>query len=97
MAKTKHDTTAEKLAEKEGVDYNRGAGADIQAKRRVIEVETEKTANDGLRQLQGYRKPGYIAAAAANATDAAPEATNGTTAGGSTHPCDVVKAATPED
>jgi len=94
VAKTKHDTTAEKLAEKEGVDYNRGAGADIQAKRRVIEVETEKTANDGLRQLQGYRKPVYIAGADAKATEAALEATKGTTVGVMNEHGKVVKSST---
>ena len=94
MAKTKHDTTAEKLAKKEGVDYNRGAGADIQAKRRVIEVETEKTANDGLRQLQGYRKPVYIAGADAKATEAALEATKGTTVGVINQQGKVVKSST---
>ena len=44
-------------------------------------METEKTANDGLRQLQGYRKPVYIAGADAKATEAALEATKGTTVG----------------
>lgn len=81
VAKSKHDKAAEKLAKNEGVDYNRGAGADIQATRRAIEVETEKTANDGLRQLQGYRKPVYIAGADAKATEAALQATQGTTVG----------------
>ena len=81
MAKTKHDRTAERLADKERVDYNRGQGADIQARRRAIEVETANTVSDGLRQLQGYRKPVYIAGADAAATEAALEATKGTTVG----------------
>ena len=58
MAKSKHDQTAERLAKKESTEYNRGQGADVQGGRRAIEVETETTARDGLRQLQGYRKAG---------------------------------------
>ena len=81
MAKSKHDQTAEKLAKKEGTDYNRGPGPDIKAKQRAIEVETEATASDGLRQLQGFQKPVYIAGADAKATQAALEATEGTTVG----------------
>jgi hypothetical protein len=81
MAKSKHDQTAERLARKEGTEYNRGQGADIQGRRRVIEVETAATARDGLRQLQGHRKPVYIAGADAAATQAALDATEGTTVG----------------
>lgn len=36
---------------------------------------------DGLRQLQGFRKPVYIAGADAEATQAALDATKGTTVG----------------
>ena len=56
-------------------------GADIIAYRRVIEVETATTVRDGLRQLQGYRKPVYISGADTAATEAAMEATEGTTVG----------------
>ena len=80
MAKSKHDQTAERLAKKESTEYNRGQGA-VQGGRRVIEVETEATARDGLRQLQGYQKPVYIAGADEKATQAALEATKGTTVG----------------
>ena len=78
---SKHDETARRLARKEGVDYNRGQGADIVSSRRVIEVETAATARDGLRQLRGYRKPVYISGADVAATEAALEATEGTTVG----------------
>lgn len=78
---SKHDETARRLARKEGVDYNTGQGADIISSRRVIEVETAATARDGLRQLRGYRKPVYIGGADAAATEAALEATEGTTVG----------------
>ena len=81
MAKSKHDQTAERLAKKESTEYNRGQGADVQGGRRVIEVETKATARDGLRQLQGYQKPVYIAGADEKTTQAALEATKGTTVG----------------
>ena len=78
---SKHDETARRLARVEGVDYNRGQGPDIISSRRVIEVETAATASEGLRQLRGYRKPVYICGADAAATEAALEATEGTTVG----------------
>lgn len=61
MVKSEHDQTAERLAKKEGTEYNRGQGADVQGNRRAIEVETEATVRDGLRQLQGHQRPVYIA------------------------------------
>ena len=78
---SKHDQTARRLAGREGVDYNRGQGPDVIGSRRVIEVETEATAADGLRQLQGYRKPVYIAGSDAKGTKAALKAAEGTTVG----------------
>ena len=78
---TKHDETATRLAAREGVVYNRGQGPDIISNRRVIEVETAETVRDGLRQLQGYNKPVYIAGADERATRAALKATQGTTIG----------------
>ena len=81
MAKSKHDRTAERLAAKERTEYNRGQGADVQGRRRAIEVETAATVRDGLRQLRGYRKPVYIAGSDAAATKAALEVTRGTTVG----------------
>ena len=78
---SQHDKTATRLARKEGVPYNRGQGPDVNGNRRAIEVETAKSARDGLRQLQGFRKPVYIAGADAKATEAASQATRGTTVG----------------
>lgn len=49
--------------------------------RRAIEVETAETVGDGLRQLQGFRKPVYVAGSEAEATEAALQATEGTTVG----------------
>ena len=78
---SRHDDTATRLADKDGVDYNRGKGADVIGPRRVIEVETAETARDGLRQLQGHRKPAYIAGVDAKAVAEALSATDGTTVG----------------
>lgn len=78
---SKHDQTATRIARSEGVSYNRGQGPDVNTGRRAIEVETAETARDGLRQLQGFRKPVYIAGADADATEAALQATEGTTVG----------------
>ena len=49
--------------------------------RRAIEIETVNTVRDGIRQLQGFRKPVHIAGANSAATQAALEATQGTTVG----------------
>ena len=76
---SRHDQTASRLARKDDVRYNRGQGPDIIGPRRVIEVETADTVRDGLRQLQGFRKPVYIAGADAEATKAALVATKNTT------------------
>ena len=78
---SQHDKTATRLACKEGVPYNRGKGPDVNGSRRAIEVETARTARDGLRQLRGFRKPVYIAGTDAKATAAALKATQGTTVG----------------
>jgi len=56
-----HNALANKLAKKFGVEYNKGPGIDIQTPSMAIEVEPEKTISDAGRQLQGYRKPVYVA------------------------------------
>ena len=76
-----HDNTAKRLARKERVEYNQGQGPDVNAPGRAIEVETTNTVRDGMRQLQGFRKPVYIAGASTKATEAALEVTQGTTVG----------------
>ena len=91
---SQHDKTAMRLARKEGVPYNRGKGADVKGSRRAIEVETARTARDGLRQLQGFRKPVYIAGVDAKATKAALKATRGTTVGVISSQGKVVKPST---
>lgn len=56
-----HNALANKLAKKFGTEYNKGPGVDIQTPSMAIEVEPEKTIGDAGRQLQGYRKPVYVA------------------------------------
>jgi hypothetical protein len=91
---TNHDKTAERLAWKDGVEYNRGQGPDVVSSRRAIEVETVHTVRDGLRQLQGFKKPVYIAGADAAATKAALEAAEATTVGVMNSQGKVVKRST---
>lgn len=78
---SKHDRVASRIAGQQGTDYNRGKGPDVIASKRVIEVETENTIQDGFRQLQGFKKPVYIAGADGAATKKALEKTQGTTVG----------------
>ncbi len=78
---SKHDKVAARLARKEGTEYNKGQGADIQSSRRVIEVETLETVGDAGRQLQGYNKPVFAAGADQAATKAALKKYTGTTIG----------------
>ena len=70
---TKHDKTAQRIAEKEGTSYNKGPGPDIKTSRQVTEVETSDTIGDAARQLQGYKRRVYVAGADDEATQAALE------------------------
>ncbi len=78
---SKHDRTARQLARKHKTDYNKGQGPDVNSSRLAIEVETANTVRDGLRQLQGFRKPVYIAGADVDTTKKALHAAKGTTVG----------------
>ena len=78
---SKHDKTAQQIAEQKGVDYNKGQGPDIKTPRQVIEVETLDTINDAARQLQGYQRPVYVAGVDDEATQAALEHYKDTTIG----------------
>ena len=78
---TKHDTTAQRIADAKGAEYNRGQGPDIKAPRHIIEIETIDTIPDAAQQLQGYRGPVYVAGADDKATTAALEHYEDTTIG----------------
>ena len=56
-----HKTTANRLAARYNVEYNRGPGADIKAEGITIEVETPETVADAGRQLSGHRGSVYVA------------------------------------
>ena len=89
-----HKSTANRIAKKLKGDYNTGAGADINVPKMAVEVETPDTVADGLRQLQGHRKPVYIAGTNQGAVKAALEATEGTTIGVMDNQGKVVKRST---
>ena len=91
---SKHDKTGERVARKLGGEYNRGQGPDVNTPSQATEVETAKTVRDGLRQLQGFNKPVYIAGADAEATKKALEATQGTSVGVRDHNGKIVKRST---
>ncbi len=70
---TKHDEVARRIARKRRAEYNKGPGPDISTPSIAIEVESETTIPDAGRQLQGFRKPVYVAGATRNATTSALE------------------------
>ena len=58
---TQHDRIARRVARLHGGEYVRAEGADIIAPRLVGEVEVQSTRlSEGIRQLQGYKKPRYL-------------------------------------
>lgn len=90
----KHDQVAKRIAKRLGAEYNAGQGADVQANRAVVEVETKNTVRDALRQLQGHRKAEYVAGADAEATKRAIKRTEGTSVGVMDQHGNVVKRST---
>jgi len=69
-------------------------GVDIQTNNLAIEVEPERTINQGIRQLQGYKKPVYIAGVNTKAVEKALEATKGTTIGVMDNQGNIIKRST---
>jgi sulfur carrier protein ThiS len=90
-----HKTTVNRLLNKFKTEPQE-EGADIQANNLVVEVETEKTIGDGIRQLQGYRKPVYIAGVNKEAVEQALTATEGTSIGVMDNQGNVIKKSTRE-
>ena len=76
-----HKTTANRIAKKYRTAYNPDEGVDVVTRQIAVEVETPGTVSDGMRQLQGHKKPAYIAGANQEAVDEALEKTAGTTIG----------------
>jgi len=94
MSSSKHDKIAQQIAKKEGTEYNKGAGADVQGKRRAIEIETPDTLCDAARQLSGYQKPVYVAPTDQKAVKAAVKRYKNTTIGVMSPSGKVVKRST---
>ncbi len=59
---------------------------------KAIEVETPKTVKSGLQQLQGHKKPSYIAGTNQAAVDKALELTKNTTVGVMDNQGNIVKS-----
>ena len=78
---TKHDETAQTIADKKGVDYNKGPGPDIKTPSQTIEVETPNTIGGAGRQLQGHRGAVYVAVTDDKDIPKAVERYDGTTIG----------------
>ena len=78
---TKHDKTAQQIAENKGASYNKGQGPDIKTPSQTIEVETSNTIGDAGRQLQGHRGRVYVAVTDDKDIPKAVEHYDGTTIG----------------
>ena len=89
-----HKTTANRLAAQRGVEYNRGAGADIKTEHVTIEVETPDTVADAGRQLRGHRGPVYVAGTNKEAVERALDRYGDTTIGVMDNQGNIVKRST---
>ena len=76
-----YNIAANRIARKLKTEYNEGKGPDINTQDIAVEVETPETVKDGMKQLQGCRKPVYIAGSNKEAVEAALEGSEGTTIG----------------
>jgi translation initiation factor 1 (eIF-1/SUI1) len=76
-----HKITVSKIAKKLNASCSSGKGVDIVTPELAIEVETPGTVKEGIRQLQGFRKPVYIAGSSRQTVAEAIEKTEGTTIG----------------
>ena len=89
-----HKTTANRLANLYGGEYNQGPGADIKTPDITIEVETPDTVEDAGRQLSGHRGPVYVAGTNQEAVDEALERYSDTTIGVMDNQGNVIKPST---
>jgi hypothetical protein len=89
-----HKTTANRIAQKYGVQYNNGEGVDIRSSRATVEVETLDTVAEAPSQLRGYRGPVYIAGTSKGAVEKALETTKRTTIGVMDNQGNIVKRST---
>jgi formylmethanofuran dehydrogenase subunit B len=89
-----HKTVAKRIAAKYKTQYNEGQGVDIQTAGIAVEVETADTVSEAMRQLQGHKKPVYIAGTNQEAVEKALEITKGTTVGVMDNKGNIVKRST---
>ncbi len=89
-----HKITANRLAKKFKTDYNQGQGADIKTNKMAIEVETEDSVSDAVRQLKGYQKPVYVAGTNQAAVDKALKKFAGTKIGVMNNQGKIIKKST---
>ena len=89
-----HKTTANRIAQKYGVQYNNGEGIDFRSSRATVEVETPDTVAEAPSQLRGHRGPVYIAGTSKDAIEKALETVKGTTIGVMDNQGNIVKRST---
>jgi hypothetical protein len=90
-----HKTTANRIAQKYGVQYNNGEGVDIRSSRATVEVETPDTVAEAPSQFCGYRGPLYMPGGTSKeAVKRALETAKGTTIGVMDNEGNVVKRST---
>ena len=87
-----HTVTSNRIAKNNNASYNNKKGVDIVTPTRAIEVETVNTVKSGIGQLQGHKKPSYIAETNQQAVDKALKATQGTTIGVMDNKGNIVKS-----
>jgi hypothetical protein len=89
-----HKTAANRIAKQLNAEYNSTDGADIVTPNIAIEIETESTVMSGIRQLQGHKKPAYIAGANKAAVAKALQVTQDTTIGVMDNQGNIIKEST---
>ncbi len=61
MSQSKHDKVAEKIAKARGTKYEPTEGPDVNTPKYAVEVEINKNKlSEGIKQLQGFKKPVYL-------------------------------------
>ena len=89
-----HKITANRIAKKLGTEQHIEKGVDIVTPNIAIEVETPDTIKDATKQLQGQRKPVYIAGTNKQAIKKALDVTVGTTIGVMDNKGNIIKRST---
>ena len=76
-----HDIVANRIAKKLKVFYNTGRGPDLVEYPRVVEVVLANEIEEGLRKINDFAGPTYLAGATQLAVERAKKATRGTSIG----------------